>query len=381
MIVTTLNILMLHSTAFPPEEGIGNYIYNLSTKLVDRGHNVSIITRGGLKEETFEYESFRVIKVPFIMAYPFHVDIHGFFVNRLLKTIAKDFDLIHVHMPLAPALTTRLPVVTTFHTPHFADFYTTDLVDVNQVMIKFLEIFDYRVEKSLISSSNVITAVSQGVKLDLERYYRINSEKVSVLGNAVSDNFLKAIPSLFGKKDPLKILYVGRLDYRKGLLDLIEGMKTVTREIPQARLVIIGKGPLLAQMIKKIINLNLQEKILLKGFVSREDLLSEYLTSSIFVLPSHYEGMATTALEAMSCGDALIATNVRGNSDVVFPNKTGLLVPKKEPIALANAIIYLLKNSDLRETLSKNARKLIEEKFTWEGVADRVVETYFKAIA
>ena len=378
--MTTLNILMLLSTAFPPEEGIGNYVYNLSTKLVERGHKVSIITRGGLKEETFEYNSLHVIKIPFIMAYPFHVDIHGLFVNKFLKTNAQNFDLIHVHMPLAPALTKRLPIVTTFHTPHFADFYSTDLVDVNQVMIKFLEIFDYRIEKALISSSNAITAVSEGVKLDLNRYYRINPEKVKVLGNAVSDRFLKVNPSLFSQKDPLKILYVGRFDYRKGLLDLIESMKTVVRKVPQARLVLIGKGPLMSQVIKRVNELDLREKVEIKGFISRDEVLANYLSASIFVLPSHYEGMATTSLEAMACGDALVATDVRGNSDVVVPDKTGLLVPKKEPIALANAIINLLENSDLKEILAKNARKLIAEEFTWQKVTDRVIEVYFKAI-
>ena len=378
--MATLNILMLLSTAFPPEEGIGNYVYNLSTKLVERGHNVSVITRGGLKEETFEYDSLRVIRVPFIMAYPFHVDIHGVFVNKFLRQLQQDLDLIHVHTPLTPSPTTQLPIVTTFHTPHFADFFSTDLVDVRQVLIKFLEIFDYRIEKSLIASSNVLSAVSEGVKLDLERYYRINPEKVRVLGNAVSDRFLKADPSLFGKKDHLKVLYVGRFDYRKGLLDLIESMKIVTRRVPRARLVLVGKGPLLPQVIKRVNELGLQEKVEIKGFISREEVLADYLSASIFVLPSHYEGMATTSLEAMSCGDAVVATDVRGNSDVIVSGKTGLLVPKKEPSALANAIICLLENLDLRERLAKNARKLIEEEFTWEKVADRVVEAYLKAI-
>ena len=375
-----MKIAMLISTPFPPEEGIGNYVYNLSTKLVERGHNVSVITRGGLKEETFEYDSLRVIRVPFIMAYPFHVDIHGLFVNKFLKTIAQDLDLVHVHTPLAPALTTRLPIVTTFHTPHFADsYYSNDLVDIWHVLTKILGLIDYRIEKSLIYSSNVLSAVSKGVKIDLARYYPIKPQQVRVFGNAVSDRFLEAGRSIPSKKDVSMILCVGRLEYRKGLLDLIESMQIVEKRVPKARLVLIGKGPLLPQIIRRVNELNLQKQVKIKGFVSRDEVLADYLSASIFVLPSHYEGLATVLLEAMACGDAVVATDVRGNSDVVVSGKTGLLVPKKEPIALANAIICLLENPDIRERLAKNARRLVEEEFTWEKVADRVVEAYLTA--
>jgi len=377
--VTNFRIAMLLSTPFPPEEGIGNYVYNLSTKLVERGHNVCVITRGGLKEETFEYDSLRVIRVPFIMAYPFHVDIHGLFVNKFLNAFERDLDLVHVHTPLPPAVRTQLPIVTTFHTPHFADFYSTDLVDIRHFLTKTLEIFDYRIEKSLISSSAVISAVSKGVKLDLEQYYRVKPGTVRIFSNAVSDRFLEVGRSP-SKKDEFLILYVGRLDYRKGLLDLIESMKLVTKRIPKARLVVVGKGPLLSQAVKRVNALKLQKHVEVKGFVTEEELLSYYLSALIFVLPSHYEGLATTSLEAMACRAAVVATDVRGNSDVVKSGQTGLLVPKKDPRSLGDAIVYLLEHPDFRERLASNARKLIEENFTWEKVTDRVLEAYSVAM-
>lgn len=377
--MATLNILMLLSTAFPPEEGIGNYVYNLSTKLVERGHNVSVITRGGLKEETFEYDSLRVIRVPFIMAYPFHVDINGFFVNKLLKAYEKDFDLVHLHTPLVPAVSTRLPIVTTFHSPHFADSYSTDIVDFHHLLSKALGVFDYRIEKTLIKSSRIVSAVSSGVKLDVERYYHVKHGRIRVFGNGVRDGFLEAARSSSIVKDVFMILYVGRLEYGKGLLDLIKSMKIVTTRVPNARLVIVGKGPMLYQLMRTIAELKLSKHVLVKGFHSHDEVLNDYLRASIFVLPSHSEGLATVILEAMACKDAVVATNVRGISDVIVSGKTGLLVPKKEPIALANAIICLLENPDLRERLAKNARRLIEEEFTWEKVTDRVVRAYLTA--
>jgi len=370
---------MLTSVPFPPACGIGNYVSNLSDKLTRRGHEVVIITRGGPKWQVTTYDNLVVYKLPFIMAYPFHVDIHGLFVNRFLKTIAQDIDLVHVHTPLPPAIITQLPIVTTFHTPHFADFYSTDLVNIRQALIRFLAIFDYRIEKSLIHSSNILSSVSEGVKIDLERYYQTNPRQIRVFGNAVSDRFLNSANSLSIEKDDLKILYVGRFDYRKGLLDLVESMKIVTRSVAGARLVLVGEGSLLPQVIRRIKELDLQKQVEIKGFVSREEVIAHYLSASIFVLPSHYEGLATTSLEAMACKAAVVATNVRGNSDVIKSGYTGLLVPKKEPCTLGNAIVHLLKHPKLREELAKNARKLVEENFTWEKVTDRVLEAYLAA--
>ena len=371
---------MLLSTPFPPEEGIGSYVFNLSTKLLERGHNVTVITRGSLKRESFEYKSIRVMKIPFLMAYPFHVDINGFFANKLLKAYEKEFDLVHLHTPLVPAVSTRLPIVTTFHSPHFVDCYSIDIVDFHDLLRKALGIFDYRIEKSLIKSSSIVSAVSSGVKLDLERHYHVRHGRIRVFGNGVRDGFLEAGRSSSIVKDVSMILYVGRLEYGKGLLDLVKSMKIVNAKVPNAKLVIVGKGPLLYQLMRAIAELKLSKNVILKGFHSYDEVLSDYLRASIFVLPSHIEGLATVILEAMACKDAVVATDVRGISEVVKSGKTGLLVPKKEPIALANAIICLLENPDLRERLAKNARRLIEEEFTWEKVADRVVEAYLTAI-
>ena len=217
------------------------------------------------------------------------------------------------------------------------------------------------------------------MKLDLEQYYPVKPGDVRIFWNAVSDRFLDAGRSLSIKKDDSMILYAGRLDYRKGLLDLVESMKIVTKKIPDARLVVIGKGPMLSRLVERVAALKIQQYVEVKGFVSREALLAEYLRASVFVIPSYYEGLATTCLEAMACRDAVVATDVRGNSDVVRPGKTGLLVPKKEPCALANAIEYLLENPDLRERLANNARELVEENFTWKKVTDRVLEAYLTA--
>jgi glycosyltransferase involved in cell wall biosynthesis len=313
------------------------------------------------------------------MLYPFHVDIQGLFVNKLLKNSEKEFDVLHAHNPLVPAVKTHLPIVATFHTPNFRDAFYTPIVDARHLLIKFLGVIDYRIEKSLISSSRVISTVSNGVKLDLLSYYPIKLRPVMVFGNAVSDKFLKERYS-FAKKDDLRIIYVGRLEHQKGLLDLVESMKFVSRRIPDAKLVLVGKGPLKMKLIKRINELQLQKQVDLVGYHSREDVLADCQLASIFVSASYFEGLPTTLLEAMACENAVVATNVRGNSELVKHGETGLLVPKCEPRLLGEAILNLLEHPNLRGKLASNARKLIEENYTWDKVTDRVLEAYSVAM-
>lgn len=73
---------MIISTPFPPEEGIGYHVYNLSKKLIERGHEVTVITRGGLETEKMNFDGIEVLKAPFVPLYLFHVSINGFFLKQ-----------------------------------------------------------------------------------------------------------------------------------------------------------------------------------------------------------------------------------------------------------------------------------------------------------
>jgi len=371
-----LKIAMLFSTPFPPEEGLGFYVYNLSQELIKRGHEVIAITRGGLKKQILEYDKFVVFKLPFLMLYPFHIDVHGIFVNKFLKGLDESLDVIHVHTPLTPAVSTHVPMVTTFHSPHFTDSYAIDIIDMHSLLKRMLGPLAYRIEKSLISYSRVVSAVSDGVASDLVEYYGVKRGDVMVLGNAVSDVFLEAGRAINEQKNDNMILYAGRLDAGKGVYDLVESMKTVKESIPNAKLVIIGKGAFRSSIIRKIAELGLQKHIEVRGFANQKELLNTSLRASIFVLPSYHEGLPTSILEAMACQLAIVATAVRGNIDIVKHGETGILVPPRAPEPLGRAIIHLLEHPDLRQKLAKSARRLVEERFTWDKVAERALAAY-----
>jgi glycosyltransferase involved in cell wall biosynthesis len=103
--------------------------------------------------------------------------------------------------------------------------------------------------------------------------------------------------------------------------------------------------------------------------------------ASLFVLPSLKEGFPKTLLEAMSCGKPVVTFDIPGIRETVKDKNVGMLVPSKEPNALAKAIITLLNDESLRHYLGKKARKLVLEKYNWDLIIDKTEKVYNEAIS
>src|SRR5271157_1739146 len=157
-----MKVCIITSVKFPPEEGIGNYIYNLSKELMKNGHTVTIITRGGpYRTQKSYFDGIAIYRVTFLPLYPFHVQFHGIFVKRLLKSIGKNFDLLHYHTPLPPAIKIDVPIITTVHTPMKADTGKVELINPFSVAVKLQGKISYVIEKDLFRKSDNITAVAR----------------------------------------------------------------------------------------------------------------------------------------------------------------------------------------------------------------------------
>lgn len=366
-----MRICHITSARIPPEEGIGYYVYNLSKKLIDREHEVTIITRGSIRKEMGFVDGITVIKVPFIPLYPFHVNIHGFFVNKLFKSIEKEFDVVHIHTPLSPILKTSLPIVSTIHGSMIGNIRHLDVTDLMSFGVKVLtRLVSYSLVSKLIENSKVVTTVSNSVAYQLKKYYGLDN--VILVGNGVDEKIFTPAKE---KSNEKCILYVGRLSYGKGLLDLLECAKRICQN-HNIKFVLVGKGVLEGKLKKKIRNGDLQDKILIRGHVKYKEIIQIYRNATIFVLPSYYEGLPTALLEAMSCGLPVVATAVSGCVDVVKHEFNGILVQPKSPKKMSEAISILLEDEDLRKKLGRNARMTIEEKYAWNSIVDRIERCY-----
>ncbi len=186
--------------------------------------------------------------------------------------------------------------------------------------------------------------------------------------------------------DEKVVLYVGRFDPRKGI-------ETLIRAIARSKLLgngklrlIIGGGSrpgqsdgLERERIESIVaELGLAEITEFPGRLSPMVLPTYFAAADVCVVPSHYEPFGLVAIEAMACRTPVIASNVGGLQFTVRSEETGLLVPAKDDAAFANAIDRILLNPEWQQELGQAARKHVEEKFSWDGIATQLGQLYLQ---
>jgi len=162
-------------------------------------------------------------------------------------------------------------------------------------------------------------------------------------------------------------------------------MESVVRAVPEARLLVVGdtldsdRDQKAKQTLRRLIYSNgLASRVIFTGFV--DDVPRLMAAFDLFVLPSHREGMPRTVIEAMAAGKPVVATNIRGCREEVVHGGTGLLVPAKDPQALADAIIQILCNPQEAKKMGEAGRKRAEEFFDEQQVLDRQVEVYRRLV-
>ena len=371
--INKMHICMLTSE-FPPNcAGIGNYVYNLSQKLVELGHNITVITRGAwVKAKIENINGIKIYRVRFIPTYPVHVRLHGIFVNNLLKSIGNEFDVIHSHSPLVPVPRCNIPHVLTLHicTKQEAKNLTEikDLYSLSRHMFYRITLQD---EINSIKSACKVTTQGLGLANDLLEY-GINPNKITPIGIGVDPNILT--PKY--DRQELRILYTGRLVFVKGLITLIKSAQYICQEYPNVLFTILGDGYLRPRLQKMVRQLNLENNFSFLGFIPRSQLIKHYQNDTIYTAPSYYDALPTAILEAMACGMPIVSTNIPAIREAIVDGESGFLVPPREPKFLADSILKLLADKALRRKMGQAARERVEKQFTWDIVAEKALAVY-----
>ncbi|MBQ9227126.1 MAG: glycosyltransferase [Fibrobacter sp.] len=182
-----------------------------------------------------------------------------------------------------------------------------------------------------------------------------------------------------------KILFVGRHIERKGICYLIEAAKYLPRD--QFEIRIVGVGDLTDKLKSQAAEVSTTPdaaEIVFTGKLSPEALANEYKTANVFTLPAivdskgDTEGLGVVLIEAMELGLPVVASNVGGIPDVVVDGVSGILVPEKNPEALANAYKRLAAEPELQKQLLEGAQKRIDECFNWSKIVERQIAVYEK---
>lgn len=187
-------------------------------------------------------------------------------------------------------------------------------------------------------------------------------------------------PASMHRNGPPVLLYHGRVDARKGALDLVEAVATLVAERP-VRLLMSGIGPDRDAVATRITELGLDRAVELLGYVAYDEVPHVYRRGDIFVSPTYAEGFSNTILEAMASGLPVVSTRAVGVIDCIRDGENGLLVEPGHVPALTRALRRLLDDPALRRRLAEVALREVRARYSWPAVAAQIVAVYEDVIA
>ena len=279
--------------------------------------------------------------------------------------------------------TVDIPSITTCHGTDFGEFITLSKVPLSvmtpnliiEIISTMLGVFGSH-DKRAYGDKTI--AVSKAIKNELVNFIGLSEEKIVPIHNGVDISSFTEFQKI-KKTNEQAILSVGRFSWSKGHIFLIDAMPAVLSEYPNAKLWLVGeflptraRVPL-QQHIKK---LGIEKSVFFTGKVSTQRLNYLYHEAEVYVQPSLYEPFGITVLEAMSMRKPVIATNVGGIPEIIKNDREGLIVEPRNSLQLAEAISQMLSDPSRRRTIGNNARKRVEEEFTWEKNASKTLELY-----
>jgi len=216
----------------------------------------------------------------------------------------------------------------------------------------------------------VITASAAG-SAAIQADFRVPARRISVVPNGLDSEGFR--PGRW-PREPARLLFVGNSDdLKKGAEVLVAALARLPERV---RLRIVDEPyPARARVAEAAERLGVGHRIEVTGRLSPERLREEYCRCTLLVQPSLYEGFGLPAAEALACGTPVVATAVGAVPEVVTP-ETGVLVPPRDPAALADAIAALLDDPARRERMGAAGRRLVEREFTWERCGERTAAVY-----
>ena len=384
-----------------PEEtgtgGVGTYTFHLAHGLSARGHQVHVIAQSRYGERVVPdgpVTVHRIAHTPIFgrervlrewglrMEYSCHV-------NRVLQRVIQQHAIELVEAPncsgegFVYSFAKRTPLVVRLHTP-FAEYI--ELCGWKRTIDHSLSclIEDAGVLRSDLvtcSTANHSESIASGLRMDPKRIVRIP------LGVPLPD--LREPPRIALPRPT--VLFVGRLEKRKGVHVLLQAIPRVLQELPHVYFMVIGRDTYddghttslegeLRHSFKwaclQQFPAQLLDRVRFLGYVEPQVLSHYYRACDLFVAPSLYESFGFIYIEAMSYAKPVIGCGVGGVLEVVKNGVTGSLIPPEDPQQLADAIIRLLKDESLRRTMGERARRHVEEHFTQERMVDRTLDAY-----
>lgn len=365
-----MKILLVSPYDYSYPSGVNHHILKLGENFIRMGHEVKFVFPTSRPQIPPE-ENINFIGQPT----PVHasgsiarspVSPKLFFSRRINECLDREkFDIVHLHEPLFPSLTTgfldRSPTVNigTFHATRSRSW-------------------GYRLWRPLLkrwfARLDGKIAVSKAALDFISHYF---PGDYTIIPNGVEAGFFSDVSPIEKFRDgKVNILFVGRLEKRKGLHYLLEAYRWVKRKNPQVRLLVVGPAGSALREYELWVKRNGLEDVIFSGHVPFEELLRYYHTADIFCSPAtENESFGIVLLEAMAASKPVVASDIPGYANLVGNGVQGLLVRPRDVKMLAETLDLLIKDRGLRERLGMSGRQKAEQ-HRWERIAERVMAFY-----
>jgi len=373
MIYQPLRIGFISPYDYAHPGGVNTHISSLALSMAKMGHQVKVLAPCSNKNALPSTQN--IVPLGRTIPYPSNGSVArltmSWWLMPKVKSIleAEQFDIIHFHEPLFPSLPWMvLPVSRSVNVGTFHAFYKRSwgYWFWRPLCRRYYNKLDGKI------------AVSEPARSFVSRYfpgdYRIIPHGVDV---GRFSNYVEPIDEFCDGK--VNILFVSRLDERKGVRYLLKAYKQVKEQVPDTRLIIVGPGR--DRRYKDWVRAHDMKDVVFVGFTSHNDLPRYYRTADIFCIPAvGRESFGIVLLEAMAAGKAIVASNIDGYANVIRDGVDGLLVPPKKTEILADTLLSLVRDPARREELGARGRERVNGQ-TWDDVAARTVDFYQELLA
>ncbi len=390
--VQNMKILML-SWEYPPRVvgGIARVVHDLSHRLYQDGHDVTVVTyRDGNVPYFEDDKGVKVHRVDnFMISSNNFIDwVMQLNFNMIAKvgeliSQGEKFDVIHAHDWLTAYAGKTLK--TAYGISLVSTIHATE-AGRNSGIQGETQKYINDTEWMLTYESSEVIVNSNYMKNELQRLFGLPYEKINVVPNGVNINLFSEVERdydfrrQYAMDNEKIILFMGRLVYEKGIQNLISAMPKILANYHDAKLIIAGKGGMIDELRAQVNSLGLGNKVYFTGYLNSKNVQKMYKCADISVFPSTYEPFGIVALEAMLSGTPVVVSDIGGLNEIVDHGINGMKSYAGNPNSLADSILTLLFDPKLCSDVVKNAQAKVKTDYNWQKIAQDTHFTYQKAI-
>jgi len=358
---------------FASPGGVNDHVSHLARQLRLLGHETRIFAPSSRSDIDFDTARFYRIGTPIAVpanASVARITLSFHLADRVAAIIEKErFDVLHFHEPLMPALPmTMLKMSTTANVGTFHAYARSNLGYY----------YGRPLLQPYLGHIHSAIAVSEPARAFVNRYFP--DFPMRVIPNGIDLDVFKPglAPIRHLRDDRLNILFVGRLEKRKGLGDLLRAYRFIQTRGPRTRLIIVGDGPLRGS-IESYIARHRLPYVIMAGYVPETVKPRYYASADIFCAPATgSESFGIVLLEALASGLPVVATEVPGYMSVLEPGRDSLTVQPRSWRELGASLVILARDPELRRRMGDYAREKAW-RYSWASVASEVVDVYDEA--